>query len=53
MAKKSTKPRTVQDTIDQLVKQGKLTQKELEAERAELMKDPEWAAAMQERPVLA
>ena len=46
MAKKPTKPRTVQDTTNRLIKQGKLTQKELDAERAELLKDPEWAAAL-------
>ncbi len=53
MAKKPTKPRTVQDTINQLIKQGKLTQKELDAERAELLKDPEWAAALRGESVRA
>ena len=53
MAKKPTKPRTVQDTINQLIKQGKLTQSELDAERAELLKDPEWQAALRSEPAPA
>ncbi len=42
MKKEPAKRRTLNDTVVDLIKAGKLTQQELDEARAEALQEPEW-----------